>query len=349
MVPKRSRNNVVAAPLTSVNLERQRSRRSSVFGDNVNLEWVPWRGSLPNGAVSVDNSYTGRRDYVCKYGCYAGFYSPSLGQNCQYPREEHEYSGHPFEILVNRDNFEFLEWKQDSSGSVPQNSVKTCEGTYVGKNRYGLGKVVSEHKAFFLPWEGDEYWYKYYEVLTINRDVNSQHISDVKYNIDKVAISKGPSRTMQISKTINNACQAVTKTVQMSKRTEVRNTWNFGSSTTLGITTSMKAGIPFIGAAGIEVSVQQTIDFSKGTTKVEARTHSVSIQISVPPNHTCEIRMEGRKITADIPYTARLSHTYSNGETRWKSISGKYTRVDFGQFKAVVDRCEPVIDAEPCV
>lgn len=63
-----------------------------------------------------------------------------------------------------------------------------------GEEQVRLGEVVPQFEAFFLPWEGDEYWYKSYQVLTINRDAYSQHISHVKYGIDEVEIFHYPPR-----------------------------------------------------------------------------------------------------------------------------------------------------------
>ncbi|XP_054466391.1 natterin-3-like [Anoplopoma fimbria] len=350
-VPESTGNPVVSGPLTPADLEQQQDLPSSfVFGDNVNLEWLTWAGSVPNGAVAIYNGYTERTDYVCKYKCEAGFYNPSLGPYCRYPYGDSEFYAPEFEILANRDNFEFLEWKEDSYGSVPQYSVRTCPGVgiYVGKNKYGLGKVVPQFEAFFLPWEGDEYWYKKYQVLTINRDAYSQHITDVKYAIDEVAIFQYPPETMRISGITNNECQTVVKTVTISKTTEVETTWNIGRATMLGITGSITAKIPFIGSGGIELGGEKTLSFSRGTTVVESLSHSVSVELNIPPNHSCRVRMEGRKMKADIPYTARLSRTYRNGETQWTSISGTYDGVQIGEVRAVVDRCEPVPDAQPC-
>ncbi|KAM3868418.1 natterin-3-like [Diretmus argenteus] len=350
-VPVLSGNGAAPGPLTPAELEEQQEQTSSsMFGDNVNLEWLTWNGSVPNGAVSIYNGYTERTDYVCKYQCEAGFYNPSLGPYCRYPYADQEYYAPEFEILVNKDNFEFLEWKEDSHGSVPKQAVRTCTGVdiYVGRNKYGLGKIVTQHEAFFLPWEGDEYWYKKYQVLTINRDAYSQHISNVKYAIDDVKIFQYPPETMRISGIINNECQSVVKTVTISKMTEVETTWNIGRATMLGITAGITAKIPLIGSGGIELSGEKTLQFSRGTTLTEALSHSVSVELNVPPNYTCNVRMEGRKITADIPYTARLSRTYRNGETQWTSISGTYDGVQIGEVRAVVDRCQPVANAKPC-
>lgn len=120
--------------------------------NGTNLMWVTWKNSLPRNAVSLYNGYTNRVDYICKYKCDAGFYTPSKGQYCYYSLKTKEEKGFPFEILVNKDNFEILEWNADLYGSVPKNSVWTCSGKqiYVGKNKYGLGKVSTKDKVFLL-------------------------------------------------------------------------------------------------------------------------------------------------------------------------------------------------------
>ncbi|XP_038869846.1 natterin-3-like [Salvelinus namaycush] len=349
-VPLLSSNGPIQVPKNPPEFEDQQKPAPFMFGDNVNLQWLSWNGSLPTAAMGIYNGYTERTDYICKYNCEAGFYTPSKGPYCQYPYGEREYKASEFEILANRDNFEFVEWKEDSYGSVPKNSVRTCSGVgiYVGKNKYGLGKVVPQFKAFFLPWEGDEYWYKSYQVLAINRDAYTQHISHVKYGIDEVEMFHYPPETMRLSGVTNNECQTVVKTVTISKTSEVESTWNIGRTTMLGITAGITAKIPLIGSAGVEFSGEKTLQFNRGTTMVEALSHSVSVELKVPPNHSCSVQMEGRKITADIPFTARLSRTYRNGETQWTSISGVYDGIQIGEIRAVVDRCEPVVDSKPC-
>ncbi|KAJ0019076.1 hypothetical protein NQD34_006645, partial [Periophthalmus magnuspinnatus] len=317
-----------------------------LFGDNVNLEWKEFDGSIPNGAVSIYNGYTERTDYVCKYKCEAGFYNPKLGPYCRYPYGEREYYAPEFQILSNKDNFEFLEWKEDSYGSVPKHSVRTCAnvGIYVGKNKYGLGKVVPQFEAFFLPWEGEEYWYKSYQVLTINRDMYTQHISDVKYAIDEAAIFQYPPETMQMSGVTNNECQTVSQTVTLSKTTELETTWSIGRGTMLGVSGSITAKIPFIGQGGIELGAEKTLQFDRG----ESASYRGKGRILVPPNHSCSVRMEGRRMTADIPFKARLSRTNRDGETRWTSVIGTYDGVNVGEINAVVERCQPLPDAPPC-
>ncbi|XP_046875646.1 natterin-3-like [Hypomesus transpacificus] len=338
-------------PLTPANFDNQQLETFSSFGDNVNLQWLRWNGRLPNGAVDIYNSYVRRKDYVCKYSCMSGFYTPSKGPYCYYPYGDKEHKSRNFELLVNKDNFEFLEWKGGSYGSVPKNAVRTCSwvSTYVGQNKYGLGKVEPKHKAFFLPWKGREYWYKSYQVLAINKDHYTQSISNVVYAINKAKIFNQPPETMRTSRVTNNGCQTVVKQVTISKTTTVEKSWNIGRSTKVGIKTSITTKIPVINTElNLELSREKTLQSSKGTTITDEHEHTLSVELKVPPNHYCTVRMEGHKMTADVPYKALLSRTYSNGVTRTTYISGKYDGVQMSEGRAVIDRCQPVPHAKAC-
>ncbi|XP_059921361.1 natterin-3-like [Gadus macrocephalus] len=321
-----------------------------LFGENVNLQWVTWEGVLPNGTVSIFNDYAGRTDYVCKVNCEAGFYNPSMGNFCLYPYSDQEYTSTKFQVLVNVDHFEFLEWKEDSYGSVPQHAIRTCHGVdiFVGKNKYGLGKVVSLHEAFFLPWEGDEYWYKKYQVLSINRDAYSQHISHVRYAIDQMELFHHPPEALQLAKVTNLECTSVEKRVSLEKSSSTRKTWDIGRQTRNGSVSTMKAQVPLLGPGTLDFTKEQTVSFSEGTSLEETLDHEVAVELLVPPNHSCTVRMEGRKMTADLPFTARLSRTNPRGETRWTSVTGTYDGVQVGEISAVVERCQLVADVVPC-
>lgn len=335
--------------LTPPEFKKSQDQSSFLIFEGTNLEWQAWPGCVPQGAVSIQNEYVNRRDYVCKCNTSAGFYSPDLGPYCYYGLSGKEERGSAFEILVNKDNFEILEWKEDSWGSVPQNSVRTCSGinVFVGKNKYGLGKVVPQHKAFFLPCKGAEYWYKHYQVLTTSKDVISQDISEVRYKTDGVEVIHHPPETMHKSTITNYECESVVKKENLSGENQMEHRWDIGSATTVGFIGSITAEIPIISSAGIQFSNETIKQFSKETTVVESTTHSVSVQQNVPPNHSCSVSMVAHKYKAVIPFTARLRRTYRNGETRQTSISGTYDSSQIGEVRAAVDRCEPLPDARP--
>uniref|UniRef100_UPI0037E7502E natterin-3-like n=1 Tax=Semicossyphus pulcher TaxID=241346 RepID=UPI0037E7502E len=349
-IPEFTANGSLLALLAPAENVKNRTAQSfSVRFGGSTLKWLTSYGSLPSGAVYIYNNYAKRYDYICKYGCSAGFFNPKMGPRCRYPYAEKERLGYPFQILVNKDNFEALEWKGGSWGGVPANSVKTCYGedVFVGKNKYGLGKVHVRHKAFFLPWEGREYWYKQYQVLTINKDFYKERVYNVRYNTN-VKVTEHPPESLHQSTITNNECRPVVKTFTMSKMSQEEKRWDTSTATTTGISSSITAQIPAIGSLGITLSKETTKQFSSGTTVIESKTHSVSVQINVPANHYCSVSMVGRKYEASIPFTALLSRTYRNGRTRVVSITGKFSGMDVGGIHSVVDRCTRLPNARPC-
>uniref|UniRef100_A0A3Q2U5D8 Uncharacterized protein n=1 Tax=Fundulus heteroclitus TaxID=8078 RepID=A0A3Q2U5D8_FUNHE len=309
-----------------------------------NGPWIKWQGSLPYGAVSIYNDYENRIDYICKVGCHSGFFNSSKGPYCHYPYRQEELLSSSFQILVNEGNLEIFVWKEDSYGSVPKNSVRTCssEEIYVGKNKYGLGKVYPKDRCFYLPWEGSEYWYqKSYEVLTYMK-AGEEIISDFKYFTDEAEIFKGPLKTLQTASTANNALRNVTETVSLTRTFRVEGRWDFRFSVTVGVKASVRVGIPIIMEGNIEISSDTTIGLSEGNTRIEEVSYSVTLQVTVPPNHSCKVSMVGYQYTIEVPYSARLSRTYENGETRSANITGTYHGVQTADVNVKVERCEPL-------
>ncbi|XP_062405899.1 natterin-3-like [Sardina pilchardus] len=251
--------NMTTRAISEPNSTRAASSPPYIFKDNPNLEWQLFDHSLPNGAVGIWNGYTGRYDYVCRptSGTEVGFYSSIYGAYCFFPRYPNLWQTNGFYVLVNKDDFVFLQWIEGSHGSVPTHSVRSGtndDGHYVAKNKYGLG-LLHRNDAFYLPWiqkvkdgvvYGKSIWYKKsYQALVINSSPYSQELKNVEYR------------------------------------------W-YG------------------------------------------------------------VNMQGRRFTSDIPYKGLLGRTYSNSETKWTTIYGTYKGVQVADYRAEVERCEPLINPKPC-
>ncbi|KAL7977287.1 hypothetical protein Chor_009236, partial [Crotalus horridus] len=299
------------------------SRNVIVFYETT-MSWTLFPGSVPTGAVSHWNSYAGRWEYPCiERGCVAGYYSPSRGPYCYYPYGNKEYSTSEFWILVNGHDFESLSWKGGSWGKVPPNSINTCAGInlFVGKNKYGLGKVDSKNQAFFLGWNGKEYWYKHYDVLTINKDYRSQSISNVNYELNQGSYSEGGISIVS-SKVTNHDCRTVKKSTTLSGTVTSEHSWDVGISFSQGIGFTMTAGIPEVFGISWGISSEKTFNWMKGYTQSESITYSDTVEVEVPPNHSCELEMGGMKMRASIPFNAIATRYYHSGATRIAPIQG---------------------------
>ncbi|XP_034027056.1 natterin-4-like [Thalassophryne amazonica] len=325
-----------------------RVARAYEISSKSNLQWVQWSGHIPSNAVKISNTYVGREDYVCRVGCEAGYYTPTKGPYCYYPYGFKELQSKVFHILVNRDNFEILEWKWETGGQVPTNAVLACRDIYVAKNKYGLGKLHQSHHVFYLPWQGIEYKYNKYSVLNVNMDVVEQKITNVIYNMKGVHVYKDKPETLRKTTVKNYQCTTVTKEVSLKKSTETSQSWEISSSITLGVSTKVSAGIPNIVDVSVAVSVETSVEISHGTSTKESTSHSLSISATVPPNSYCVVTMEGRKFKADIPFTARLTRKYHNGKVTSSSVKGIYKKVQVGEIQGVAHRCQKIAGAMPC-
>ncbi|NXF00364.1 NATT3 protein, partial [Menura novaehollandiae] len=126
-------------------------------------------------------------EFVCstrEFGCNPGSFQPERGPFCFFAWAGTERSSREFQILVNPGGFEALDWEDASFGRIPEGAVEGCPRTdlFVGRSRDGLGKVSREQQALFVAVGGEEVWYKWYQVLVIQRGDSHFSIDAVSYN-----------------------------------------------------------------------------------------------------------------------------------------------------------------------
>ncbi|KAG2458350.1 NATT3 protein, partial [Polypterus senegalus] len=354
--------------LQNTSPQRRSLDSTSVFGSTINLQWVPFTGFVPKYRVSIWNSYESRTDYVCKVKCEPGFYNPSKGSRCYYAYGGKEYYSYSFDFLVNWDNFELLEWVPGSYGSYPALAVKVCEGydVLVGKNKYGLGKVVPKQSSFYLPWEGYQYAYYYYDVLSINKGSYSQEVTNVMYDTNKAKVLELPFEMLKMSSLDNYECQSVKRTVTLKGTslnkyeclsinnifthdlTTDENHWDIQRSKMYGKSIIFSAGIPEFHSGSVSVSIETQFRTTLGKPLNISDHYKVSVEMIVDPSHSCKVKILEKKVTASIPFTARLSRFYSSGNRASTSIVGQYHGMQAENLKAVVEKCEQIPNAQPC-
>ncbi|NXU21208.1 NATT3 protein, partial [Pardalotus punctatus] len=136
--------------------------------------------------------------FVCSTrdrGCNLGAFVPERGPFCSFPWAGRELRSAQFRLLVNPGGFEALDWVNASFGSVPEGAVEGCPLTdlFVGRSRDGLGKVSKEHQALFVAVDGEEIWYKWYQVLVVRQGPSYLSITNVSYNASAARESAEPA------------------------------------------------------------------------------------------------------------------------------------------------------------
>ncbi|KAG2458351.1 NATT3 protein, partial [Polypterus senegalus] len=322
----------------------------SIVANTVNLQWVNFNGFVPTGAVFIWNDFTSRTDYVCKVNCEPGFYNLQKVPKCFYSYGGKEFHSNSFDILVNLGNFEFLEWGPGLDISHPSLAVTTCEGydVLVGKNRYGLGKVVPKSSYFYLPWKGKEYYYKYYDILSINIGSYSQKLSDVVYDTNKANVLEQPPEVLKISPLDNHECQSIKKTFTLEATTMNKRCWDIQHSAMYGVSINVIAGIPSFLSGSVRISTKKMFTITLGEISSTPNNHSLFIEVSVQPKYSCIVKIVGKKVTTNISFIARLSRTYWNGRKENTIVVGKYQGEEIGEVKIVVERCKEIPSTQPC-
>ncbi|NXO94982.1 NATT3 protein, partial [Certhia brachydactyla] len=126
-------------------------------------------------------------EFVCStqtLGCNLGSFDPERGPFCFFPWSEMELSSAHFQLLLNPGGFEALDWVDTSFGGTPQGAVEGCPLTdvFVGRSPEGLGKASKEQQALFVAVDGEEIWYKWYQVLVVRQGPADVSIADVSYD-----------------------------------------------------------------------------------------------------------------------------------------------------------------------
>ncbi|NXD47194.1 NATT3 protein, partial [Copsychus sechellarum] len=118
------------------------------------------------------------------HGCNLGSFDPAGGAFCSYPWDERELRSQNFHLLVNPGGFEALDWVETSFGSAPEGAVEGCplSDLFVGRSADGLGKASKEQQALFVAVDGEEVWYKWYQVLVARRGPADVSMANVSYN-----------------------------------------------------------------------------------------------------------------------------------------------------------------------
>ena len=201
----------------------------------------------------------------------------------------------------------------------------------------------------YLPLNGREQVYSKvgFDILSLETGQSKQRIYDIKYNVnDLVMLSQQPTVFNQM-RVENHNCRDVDQEVNLMGSTERQSTWETSVSDSLTLSASMQVEVPFFSfTAGVEYSNAQTL--TNGNSLSETVSYSLTVKVTVPPNHSCVVKIAGKKHKFNIPYKAQLSREFTNGRVRTATVSGTYKGVQVGEMHAVAERCVPLPNAKPC-
>ncbi|XP_009663708.2 natterin-3 [Struthio camelus] len=326
---------------------RKREKQPSTY-----LKWVDFEGKLPAYAVSNWNDYTKRLEYICstpQSECNTGVYVPSRGEFCFFPYGGRERKVSTFKVLVNEGNFEALEWVDASFGAVPENAVEGCPkvDVFVGRNQYGLGKIPKIHRAFFVVIDSEEVWYKWYQVLTVKKGSADVTISDVRYNMSR-AVESQEDITLTTATVRNDGCQRVKKTVTLEGAAETEHDWKADQVLLADVRGILRAGVLAFNGTGWEVSTCINVTWIGGASTSRYTIHTRTAEVEVMPKTACTVALEGRRMTACVPFIAQLTRDFGDGELHHTNVMGLSESQEVTDVRVDMKQCWPIPNAPLC-
>ena len=316
------------------------------------LSWEPFGGRLPADAVSNRNAYTNVTEYVClpkSWHCSLGSYVPSRGPFCTFTFGGLVHDSSEFTVLVNKGRLEALRWVDDSFGDVPENAVEGCESSdiYVGRNRYGLGKVSKEQRALFVAVDGKEVWFKWYQVLTVKTGPASITISGVLYNVSAAA-EHGRDVTVTKATVKNEGCQGTRRVVTLEEATEVEQDWELDQEIFGSVRGVLQAGLLAFDGTRWEATDVMNVTWLGKASAGEYVEHSHRVELEMQPRTTCTVAMVGRRLDARIPFTADLTRDFGDGQPHRVEVTGVARSQQVVDVRAGVEWCWPLPASTRC-
>uniref|UniRef100_A0A674HL97 Uncharacterized protein n=2 Tax=Taeniopygia guttata TaxID=59729 RepID=A0A674HL97_TAEGU len=315
------------------------------------LRWAPFRGRIPAEAVSSPNPRTGRTEFVCSTrGCELGAFDPARGSFCSFAWAEQELRGSDFHLLLNPGGFEALDWVDTSFGSAPEGAVEACPLTdlFVGRSPDGLGKASKEQEALFVAVDGEEVWYKWYQVLVVRQGALGVAIDDVSYNGSAVMESAEPAELTAVLLR-NDGCEAADRSITLEELSEVEHGWSAelpALAAARGVLRAAPVLLPERG--GWHPGNVTSVPWAGGASLTEFVSRSHRVRLEVPARSECSAVLRGLRREIRVPFSARLTREFRSGRPHRAAVAGWARSSAVTGARAGLERCRPLADLPPC-
>lgn len=157
--------------------------------------------------------------------------------------------------------------------------------------------------------------------ICVNDELSSRVIEDFDYSNLQL---DGSSELLNLSTvSLSNASDTdQSATVSFSESIGSGMTWSSSESLSLGLSTTLTTGIPFVGDAGVEVSTEKTISSTWGEETSLSQDFSYNAQVNVPANSKMIADAVVSKQKLSGTFSAKLLENWQYGGVIEKKITG---------------------------
>ncbi|XDV37911.1 hypothetical protein PO909_007435 [Leuciscus waleckii] len=229
-------------------------------------------------------------------------------------------------FLVNKDNFEILEWKKWAdvkNSQIPFHPIIIFEGHYITKDNNGIslmtrGSLIKSSK-----------------VLTVNYDIKGQDFQ-IDNCEDKKKVKADKIEVIKRFTAENKNCKPAKHVVKFDQGNDISRAFLKSRTHTVGGEMEASASGTILGLVAIGGKVSGKYDYghlnSETTSNLDKVLHSVSMEIEIPPNHSCTIEIKRKTSTVEAQCSGLLFRHYKNGGDRTTSVTGVYNQEEVAEL-----------------
>ncbi|KAK7137476.1 hypothetical protein R3I94_013202 [Phoxinus phoxinus] len=322
--------------------------------------WVSGRGSAEKEKDGSDNEKEDQSMFYFEHLEYVASKDPPEGaalvsvnkevyyilidDNCNDLRvkalKSSETSPDGFRFMVNKDNFEILEWR--TKADIVRLSIRciiSCKSHVIVKDKYGIS-----YMAITSLWGSSE-------VLTLNSDIKGQYFQtenceeEKKVKPDKIKVIKRVTAD-------NKNCKPVKHVVKFDQGNDKTKSFLKGSTHAFGGAIEASASGTIAGLVQIGGKLTAKYDYtrlkSETTSNLDKALHSASMEIEVPPNHSCTFEIKSKTSTVESKCSGLLTRQYKNDEERTTSLTDIVNKEEVAEILTSVNPCKPLTDRTKC-
>ncbi|KAG6383121.1 hypothetical protein SASPL_157131 [Salvia splendens] len=180
--------------------------------------------------------------------------------------------------------------------------------------------------------------------LQVEELVSRRKIYYVRYRMENARVYDEKPYLAGTARLTNNTDKDDSMAVSITYQDEKSYTFSRGASLTAGVSTSIKAGLPFIADEQIEVSfeISGTLQWDETTTTTTSVTATGTVP--VPANTMAVIDYVGTRGSCNIPFSyTQEDHNSTNGRIAYfQQIDGVYNGVSYYNFDFRVRSVKPM-------
>ncbi|KAL1538244.1 hypothetical protein AAHA92_27008 [Salvia divinorum] len=178
--------------------------------------------------------------------------------------------------------------------------------------------------------------------LEVQELVNEREIYNVRYRMEDARVYEETPYMAGTTTVTNHADEAASIEVTLKYEDTTSYSFTRSVSVTAGVTSSIKAGIPGIGEAGIEVMTQISTEFEWNDTTSVTKEISAAGTVPVPAKSSAVVHYVGTTASCDVPfsYTQKDKSSTDGKITQTDQIDGVFTGVNSYNFQFTVEKYE---------